>query len=241
DVPEDLREPALGDDTDHGRRRGLPGSDPGVRGQVAGRPRQGSGRRPEEARQADRRPTRASKEGRRRASVIPTAEAAPAALSPPGGGGGGPPRPGPPAGRPPAGQEEGSLAPPRARVALPEPVDPRLLDLLRLPAGVQRVPVVQPLRPALAPSLDRLRELSLSLRAGPADRARRQEHALDDRCRRPAERALRVRRGADARPRAHWSRRLPNRLLPTRARAAGGCDACLRLHPQPPDRAVDHP
>src|SRR5436190_1117521 len=83
--------------------------------------------------------------------------------------GGFPPRPGPSGGRSAAGQEEGGLAPPPARAAVHEPVAPRLLDLLRLSARLQRLPLVQPLRPALVPALDRARELPLPLRAGPAD------------------------------------------------------------------------
>src|SRR5262249_41598670 len=83
DVPEDLREPALGDDADHRGRRRLPGPDPGLRGQVAGGPRQRSPGRPSGPRQADRRPARTGEEGRQRASVIPPAEAGAAVLPAP--------------------------------------------------------------------------------------------------------------------------------------------------------------
>ena len=129
------------------------------------------------------------------------------------------------------------MAAPRPRAPVPEPLARRLRRLLRVPARDERVPVVQPLRPALAAALGRLGELPLPLPPGPAGLDGGEEHALADLRARPAAGAVRVRPRGDAHPRADGRRRLPHGLLPAGARAARRGDARLRLHPQPGDRA----
>ena len=90
-------------------------------------------------------------------------------------------------GRPPA--RPGARAAWRRRAhrpRVPQPLARRLLDLLRLPARDERVPVVHALRPAQPAALGRACELPLPARGRPPDLAGGEEHALVHRGRRPA-------------------------------------------------------
>ena len=109
-----------------------------------------------------------------------------------------------------------------------------------LPAGHERLPVAEALRPAEPAALDRARELPLRVHGGPQPLAGDQEHALDHRRRRPAAGALRLRPRHDADAGEDRRRFLPDRLLPARARAPCRGHPGLRLHPQPGDRPDEH-
>src|SRR5205085_222151 len=68
------------------------------------------------------------------------------------------------------GAAQGRLAAPADRARLHEPVDPRLLGLLRLPARNDGVPVVPALRLAQLAEGHRLRQLQVPARRDPLDR-----------------------------------------------------------------------
>ena len=139
---------------------------------------------------------------------------------------------------PPEGPDEGDLAPPASRPPPDEPVDHRLLGLLRVPARDERVPLVQPLRPALAAALGGPRELPLHVqRQRSSGEAGDPEHPLDDRDCGAAASDLRLRHRLDAGAGSSRCRHLPDDLLSARACAARCRDARLRLHPQSGDRA----
>src|SRR4051794_37563313 len=123
------------------------------------------------------------------------------------------------------------------RTPLHEPLARRLLRVLRLSARDERIPVVQPLRPAVAAALGRPRELPLPLHRRPAGLDRGQEHALADRRHSPAADPVRLRHRGAACTRAARCGDLPHDLLPACARAPRCGHARLRLHPQSRHRA----
>ncbi len=203
DVPEDLREPALGDDADHCASGGAyHGPDPELRRQVAGRAtckdlQAGLN----EARQADRRPARTG-QGRRRRCREPRRPRTPGAGT----------VPAVPALDRRRAQAEGRLAPAPARAAVHEPVDPRAS---RSSSAT---------RSCSAPT-SRSRTTTCSRRRAGSGSANYEYLFNSDQQiwpavkntlwmiadRRAAEGALRVRRRADARARAARRRRLPHR------------------------------
>ena len=132
------------------------------------------------------------------------------------------------------------MAAPSVRAAAHEPLARRLLRLLRVPARDERVPVVQPLRPAVVAALGRYRELPLPAHRRSAGVDGGEEHAVADRGDRSAPGRLRVRDRDAARAREDRRWHLEDDLLPTGARSACRGDARFRLHPQSGDGAGEH-
>ena len=163
DVPEDLREPEVGNVADHGvgrcRTRTLVQQ---LRDEVAGREGQEPRRR--RSRQLDKQLDAQVEAGQgRRRSAVSSSDGR-------GGSAGAP-----------AGQEAGGVAAPAPRAPAHEPLARRLLRLLRLPARDERVPVVQPLRPALAAALGRASRTTATCSPTTRRSDGGEEHALADR------------------------------------------------------------
>ena len=143
-------------------------------------------------------------------------------------------------GRAPEGKEAGRLAPPRARLALDEPLARRLHGVLRLPARMSVVPLVHALRPALVAALGRARELpflfSRTSRCGRRCRNTLWLMAVFV----PLQVLFAFGVALHALARATRGRLLPDGLLSPGARPAGRRDARFRLPPQPGDGPREH-
>ena len=176
--------PNTSDDPDHARGQREPGSRRRLRDEVPGRARSTTSRAGSPTWTSRSTPSSKPQAARRCREVSRAAEAAPVTSS------------GRSTGAPRGGGRPGGDAASGAR--LHEPLAPRLHDLLRLPAGHDRVLLVHALRPALVAEVGRARELPVPLQRRPAHLAGRLEHALDHRRRGAAQRHLRVRHRGDA-------------------------------------------
>ena len=161
-------EPEVDHVADHRVRRLVHEPRAELRDAVAGRPGEGSAVRADLARQAARRSRRSRQRGRSAVSHSSVA--------------GERPRRGRVDGRSPTSQEKcGVAAAADSCSCFMSPWLVGFAHLLRVPARDERVPVVQPLRPALAAALGRLGELPLPLPRGPAGLDGGEEHDLADR------------------------------------------------------------